>query len=382
MAEVGQAPSSLNGHTGQPITRLVFWHNMVSNTHWPYIQELADQFGYAVEWVSLGSSEQDMRAKMGWPNLEESNLKLRARPSLAEQTELLGRDEDTTLHIFANPTGDPIVKDVFVHASKGTARLAIVGYAPRPNKVPALMKSAAQNHFRWKYGHRIEFVFAIGKLAEKWYRESGYTQQQIVPWGYFPPTPKLPERATQNVDFEFVFADDMIERCGPDVLFKALAFINTKRWRLTVIGDGHLSSRCMAIAQQLGVGSQVEFKRAMPFDQKMQIIAGADLVVVPSRYDGWGPGVTESLLCGVPVVCTDMCGASDLCSDPLHGTVVPADDPAALGKALDHWLTVGKLDGVKRNRIADWAKCISASAAAERFHGAVSRTAESQRLAS
>ncbi len=241
-----------------------------------------------------------------------------------------------------------------------------------PNRIPMFVKSAGHNLFRIRYGSRISHVFSIGHLGTKWYKSVGYSNRQIIPWAYFPPTPNLPERTYPNSEYQIVYIGALNSRKGPDVLFKSLAFLAKKsKWKLTVIGEGHLQAQCQDIAQRLGVASNIEFKRFLPYEDAMAELAKADLAVVPSRHDGWGAVVSEALLCGVPVICTDQCGAADLVRNPLRGAIVPANDPAAMGKAILHWYTVGALDGVNRNRRAEWAQSISGAAGAAHFNSVI-----------
>lgn len=61
--------------------------------------------------------------------------------------------------------------------------------------------------------------------------------------------------------------------------------------------------------------------------------AAADVVAVPSRWEGMALVALEALACGRPVVGTDVAGMREIGVD-----VVPPDDPAALARALVHRL--------------------------------------------
>lgn len=74
---------------------------MASHHQWPYIEELATSFGYEVIWVTLGSNENEMREKMGWPVLDGKNLKLVPRPSAESIQKLLAEQDQNTLHVFS-----------------------------------------------------------------------------------------------------------------------------------------------------------------------------------------------------------------------------------------------------------------------------------------
>ena len=68
--------------------------------------------------------------------------------------------------------------------------------------------------------------------------------------------------------------------------------------------------------------------------------AAADLVVLPSREDGFGVVLSQALATGLPIICTDRTGGADLAQNPALAervTVVKAGDIGALTAALIAW---------------------------------------------
>ncbi|KAA2260924.1 glycosyltransferase family 4 protein [Solihabitans fulvus] len=62
------------------------------------------------------------------------------------------------------------------------------------------------------------------------------------------------------------------------------------------------------------------------------VVAGASVLVLPSRDEGFGLPVLEALACNVPVVCSDVPALREVAGG--HATHVPVGDVAALGDAL------------------------------------------------
>jgi glycosyltransferase involved in cell wall biosynthesis len=60
----------------------------------------------------------------------------------------------------------------------------------------------------------------------------------------------------------------------------------------------------------------------------------ADVLVFPTLSDGFGMVVSEAMSRGLPVISTDMAGASDLVREGENGLIIPAGDDAALLQAL------------------------------------------------
>jgi glycosyltransferase involved in cell wall biosynthesis len=61
----------------------------------------------------------------------------------------------------------------------------------------------------------------------------------------------------------------------------------------------------------------------------------ADVVVIPSRYDGMALVLLEAMACGAAIVATQVPGSSALDGT---GEIVPVEDPRALAEAVDSLL--------------------------------------------
>lgn len=95
--------------------------------------------------------------------------------------------------------------------------------------------------------------------------------------------------------------------------------------RLVLVGDGPEGERLRALAPE-GVLFAGGVADAVPWYQ------AADLVVLPSRWEGMALAPLEAMACGRPVVLTDVDGARE--SLPPGQEPVPVEDPAALAGAV------------------------------------------------
>ena len=124
---------------------------------------------------------------------------------------------------------------------------------------------------------------------------------------------------------------------GHDVLIKAFAQSRAaKHMDLVILGSGSLEADLKRQAAQLGVASQVIFPgfAANPWAW----ISKARLFVLPSRWEGFPSVVAEALACGAPALVT-ACdfGPREVVEHGVSGWVVPPEDAAAFGAAMD-WL--------------------------------------------
>jgi glycosyltransferase involved in cell wall biosynthesis len=128
------------------------------------------------------------------------------------------------------------------------------------------------------------------------------------------------------------------------------------------------------MVRSLGLANRVTFHGVVSNDAVLSALAQGDCAVLPSRFDGWGTLVNESLAAGTPVICTAACGAASLVSSAQLGSVVQADSLMPLSAALAQAVAIGSVQ--PRDRVAIHAHAaahISATRAAERFVSLLNR---------
>ena len=156
--------------------------------------------------------------------------------------------------------------------------------------------------------------------------------------------------------FSFVFISANHWLKGLDVLLAAFELLPPGSAELIVVGPQGLP-RAVAGVRAIGFVKETE-----------EIYAAADCTVLASRYDAFGQVVTESLLCGTPVIVSAMTGAKAVVG-PEEGLVVPTmvpQDWAAAMQALMRGTYQIAEDFAARNRLDFQAHMQTLEAAALR----------------
>ncbi|GAA3234429.1 glycosyltransferase [Streptomyces lavendulae] len=126
---------------------------------------------------------------------------------------------------------------------------------------------------------------------------------------------------------------------GQDVLLRAWPELlgNVPNARLALVGDGPDAERLRRTAPPA-----VHFAGAAADIRPW--LRAADLVVLPSRWEGMALAPLEAMACGRPVLVSDVSGARESLP-PGQGRLclVPPEDPTALAKALGRLLTEPRL---------------------------------------
>ena len=136
---------------------------------------------------------------------------------------------------------------------------------------------------------------------------------------------------------------------GQDVLLRAWGPVPERvpGARLVLVGEGPERAALEALAATLPYPASVLF--AGPAEDPRDWYAAADLLVLPSRWEGMALVPLEAMACGCPVLLTEVSGARE-CLDRGESPV-PVDDPEALREALVA-------------RLADPVGCLAAGARA------------------
>jgi glycosyltransferase involved in cell wall biosynthesis len=123
---------------------------------------------------------------------------------------------------------------------------------------------------------------------------------------------------------------------GQDILFEVLAgpAWAARRWRLHVYGEGPMRNGLKWLAQRLGLSDRIVFPGHASV---AEIWASNHVLVMPSRYEGMPLAVVEAMLCGRPVVATDVAGHSEIIEDGVTGFLADAPTVSSMAKALDRF---------------------------------------------
>jgi phosphatidylinositol alpha-1,6-mannosyltransferase len=134
---------------------------------------------------------------------------------------------------------------------------------------------------------------------------------------------------------------------------------------LTIVGDGPLRGRLESQSIECGLADRIRFQ---PFQEHIvarKLLSAADLLVLPSDgKEGWGAVVNEALMHGVPVLCSDRCGATDLLHDSWRGGVFRAGSIGGLASLLREWIGRGRRPAETTERIKSWSNRITGDSAA------------------
>ncbi len=346
--------------------KLVFWQNMVAFHQSAHVRALAEQ-GHDVTFVAEEMMSDDRKA-MGWVVPDLGLAKVVIAPDDSRIRQLVVRSSEDTIHIIGGVRGYQIGRKALAYCLATPRRVGFLSESPDFRSWKGAVRRLLYTQERMRYQQRIDFVLAMGQLGVRWFCQCGYPSAKVFPYAYLTEHPSMVVDASANSEIpgspvELLFVGQCIPRKGVDIALNALSRTQRLNWRLTVMGDGVSRTDLETLAARLGMSEKVRFLPFLPNQEALQILALSDLLVLPSRFDGWGAVVNEALMSGVPVISSDRCGASDLLRSSWRGEVFESDNVTHLNRLLEKWIAKGKRSKATTDGIKTWSSCIEGDSA-------------------
>jgi glycosyltransferase involved in cell wall biosynthesis len=149
----------------------------------------------------------------------------------------------------------------------------------------------------------------------------------------YPNPPVESTRATRPGELTLIFAGRIEPEKGLVEFLKMLPV--DFGGRLLVVGDGVDRTTAEAIVKQRGLIVQVEFLGRRPHAETMTLIAGAHVLVLPSRwYENYPLSMLEAIALGTNLLVADRGGMREIVKDAGVGYLFAPDNAASVAEQL------------------------------------------------
>ena len=131
-----------------------------------------------------------------------------------------------------------------------------------------------------------------------------------------------------------LFLGRLVEQKDPYVLLHSLALLNKRGLRTMAVfaGDGDVRHATEQEARRVGVDDQVRFLGNCT--DIAPLFAAADVLAMPSRFEGLPLAALEAMSCGLPIVGCNAPGVRDVVTHNENGWLAPIADPEAFSEGL------------------------------------------------
>lgn len=107
---------------------------------------------------------------------------------------------------------------------------------------------------------------------------------------------------------------------GIDTLIEALCEVPSAR--LVVVGEGPDRARLEERSELVGVQDRVEFTGALPREELLSRIAGAEMFLLGSSFESFSFQLVEAMMMGAPVIARDIGNLRELIEPELNGVLL------------------------------------------------------------
>ena len=314
---------------------------------------------HVINWLELGGAETLlMRLCQHLPEygVEPVVATMRGRGRLRPAFEALGTTLiDLSVHGHAVPWAPytlvraireyriDIVHTHLVHAGIAGKIAAVITGRP---VVTTRHYTSNAKHDTWLY--RLEHyltrryaarVVAVGEQVREHVVSRGLAEaERVVVHRNAVDLAAFPERRPHAPDREIVIG--MIGRFHPvkahEVFLEAMAHLRSRQPRASavIVGSGQRRAELEALSQELGLDAVVRFRGPVSHEDIPALLAGFDLFVLSSDWEGLPMVLIEAAAAGLPIVATDVGGVGEVVHDGVTGYLVPPREPRKLADAL------------------------------------------------
>ncbi len=143
---------------------------------------------------------------------------------------------------------------------------------------------------------------------------------------------------SHNSEVQFLFVGNWIPRKGLHTLLEALRDLRSFEWRLILVGRTNLlpayERKIQRLIEANGLRKRVKILGAVTDEELVGIWQSADVLVVPSQYEGFGIVYLEAMRFGVIPIGGQNGAAGEIIQNGINGFLVPPNSPAALKDIL------------------------------------------------
>lgn len=340
-----------------------FWQRIIS-PHMIGLPKALARKGYSVNYVT----ETEMRAErsqLGWEIPESEGVKIHFSTCKSSVHDLVRNASHDSVHIC---------QGIRANGRIGLAQKLI---KKRGLQQWILMETVNDQSWSGRFKRVLyQFLFkikitsisgilSIGHKTDAWVIGRGVPAAKVFPFTYFlsdiearynPPK--------KGKKFKIFFVGQFVERKRLDLLIEALHAMHNYEYELYVIGAGPLEKNLRVFAEKK-IPGKFKWVGRIPSSEIQNYLRDADCLVLPSRHDGWGAVVTESLMVGTPVICSDSCGSAGVVLSSRAGGVFKSGDLESLKSLLIKEIQVGPPEAAERKKLSTWSSVLGAEAGAD-----------------
>lgn len=182
-----------------------------------------------------------------------------------------------------------------------------------------------------------DVVACVSKFSRENARKMGAKNTVVIPNGVDVLKFKNSKSKKESPVLRIVTVSSLAPRYGIDTLIEACKLLNVP-YKLLIAGDGPDFEKLKNISDK-----NVKFLGRVDNNKIPKLLAGSDVFVRASRYEGFGAVFIEAMACKIPVIATPVGGITDFVTNEETGLLVAPNNPIELRNAIERMARDTKL---------------------------------------
>ncbi len=218
---------------------------------------------------------------------------------------------------------------IHTHLSKASILGGIVG---KLTKIPVIATVHGMNHFTdYRFCTRS---IAVSNAVKNRLVETGALEKNIavIHNGVERPSSRCMNKKKTHAGVNFLFVGRLEPEKGMSWFIENLAQFTDMQWDLAIVGAGSQESILRQTVQNAGLYDRVCFYGYQPVTETWYM--DADIVVMPSKKEGFGLSAAEAFSYAVPVLASDAGGLPEIVTHEKNGFIFHSGDEQSLRAVL------------------------------------------------
>jgi glycosyltransferase involved in cell wall biosynthesis len=152
-------------------------------------------------------------------------------------------------------------------------------------------------------------------------------------------TTQIRKRTAHGSPLRIAFVGSLTQRKAPHLILEAMKLFPLGFVEASFAGDispePDYAAGLKSLAHKLGLDAQVTFLGHLSESHLSQLLAGSDVLAVPSFYEGFGIAYLEGMGFGLPAIGTRNGAADEIIQNGQNGYLISPGDSAQLAKCLE-----------------------------------------------
>lgn len=343
--------------------KIIIWQNIISIHQSAFIKALSNVCDVT---LIVEKAISNSRKQNGWSQPNMGKAKILISPQLYEINRIITENKNE-IHFISGINWvfrkEKLMKILIQHKCK------IICYSEPYNwrGILGLFRYIKYLILIIKFRNSISGLLTTGEYGFKCFKLAGFPSSKIYNWGYFTEQNNIYNDCNfiKNKKARLLFVGSINENKNIILLSKVCKSISTNFESLFIIGNGPSEKKLLRIISGC---NNISFLGALPNQEVLHFMRRSDILILPSKYDGWGAVVNEALQSGMRVVVSKNCGSSVLINNSMRGEILKSLNKKKLCNAILNQAKIGGQSPEDRLKIINWCKSsISGEKASEYF---------------